>query len=99
MVRLALVLAFAATGCAATIQQRPSSSRACSPSKLWIADAVLTAAIAGVAIYGANEGSERGLTVAGVGLIAGGTTLASMVTGLKWNGQCRRGEAPTIAAR
>lgn len=107
MLRLALVLTIATTGCAATLQQRPVVGRACSPSKLWIADAVVSAAIASAAIYGATRGNDEiasgasveGFEVMGVGLVAGTATLASMVTGLKWNGQCRRGEASAIAAR
>ena len=92
-----LIAVLFTTGCAATVQQRPTVGRTCASSKLWIVDAVLAAGIIAAASYGAHEGNEAGLTTAGIGLVAAGVEVGSMVTGLKWNVQCRSGEVPASA--
>lgn len=90
-------------GCAVAFQDRPSRHAAterCSPSKLWIADAVLMVGSVGAAVAGQFIGGDGGNTMTGVSLLGGVVELASMNNGRKWSSACQRGpDAPWTVRR
>lgn len=100
MIKVALLLGIFVSGCSYTFQSRPSSGPAvankqCSTTHAyWIADAVGVAAGIAAMTYAVIQRDENHANiVGGAGAMGGLFYTGSMVSGLKWRGECERGPA------
>lgn len=104
MIKMIAVVVAMASGCAATMQARPTAqaSECTTGSRLWIADAAIAgagAATAGIGIgVGLTDSSDAWRAAAGVGLVTAIVYYASADNGRRWARECRARTAERVAA-